>query len=160
MALIKDGKVVADDWTVVADDAPVPADGDVIVSMKRFSESADELKARSGRLGVRLDADDAPEHLEPHIKSLDLIAIDFPKYVDGRGYSYARLLRERYAFAGELRAVGNVLRDQLQFMNRCGFDAYELQEGKDVDEALAAFGEISVAYQAAADERLPLYRRR
>ena len=107
-----------------------------------------------------MSVDDAPEDLAQSLGGVALVAVEFPKYVDGRGYSTARILRERYGFDGELRAVGNVLRDQLQYMERCGFDAFELEEGKDAEAALDAFGEISVAYQGAADPDLPLYRRR
>ena len=92
--------------------------------------------------------------------SLKVIAIEFRTFNDGRGYSTARLLRERYGWRGELRAVGDVLRDQIFYLARCGFDAFELQDGQDVDAVLAAFNDFSERYQASVDQPLPLFRRR
>ena len=157
--LIKDRAITEDSWQRVSDDAPVPEAGDVLVTLDRLTRDSAALKARSGRLGVVLQADNLAEDLSDHVEALSLVAVDFPKYTDGRSYSIARLLRDRYGYKGELRAVGNVLRDQLFYMLRCGIDAFELQEGKDAEEALAAFDEFSVTYQAGADERRPLYRR-
>jgi uncharacterized protein (DUF934 family) len=94
------------------------------------------------------------------IGSLNVIAVNFPKYGDGRGYSIARLLRERYGYKGELRAVGVVARDHLQQMAQCGFDSFLLREGEDAQEALAAFDDFSEAYQASAAQPVPLFRRR
>ena len=93
------------------------------------------------------------------LDEVTLLAVEFPKFTDGRGYSIARILRDRYGYTGELRAVGDVLHDQLLFMARCGFDAFELKAGKDIDGALAAFDAFSVYYQGAADEPEPLWRR-
>jgi uncharacterized protein (DUF934 family) len=86
--------------------------------------------------------------------------VNFPKFNDGRGFSIGRLLRERYGFRGELRAIGDVLRDQLFFLARCGFDAFALRDDQDVDEALGAFADFSEAYQPALDQPVPLFRRR
>ena len=94
------------------------------------------------------------------LAQLRVIAVNFPKYGDGRGYTIARLLRERYGYAGELRAIGVVARDHLQHMAQCGFDAFQLREGEDVQAALAAFEDFSEAYQANAAQPLPLFRRR
>jgi uncharacterized protein (DUF934 family) len=89
-----------------------------------------------------------------------LVAVNFPQFTDGRGYSSARLLRERYGWRGELRAIGDVFRDQLFYLARCGFDAFALRQGEDAQAALAAFDDFSDAYQTAADRPLPLFRRR
>jgi uncharacterized protein (DUF934 family) len=86
--------------------------------------------------------------------------VNFPKFADGRGYSTARLLRERYGYHGEIRAIGDVLHDQLFFMKRCGFDAYAVRADKDIEAALAGFDDFSDAYQAAVDQPQPLFRRR
>jgi len=94
------------------------------------------------------------------IGTLGIIAVNFPKYGDGRGYSIARLLRERYGYKGELRAVGVVARDHLQLMEQCGFDSFLLREGEDVQDALAAFDDFSETYQASAAQPVPLFRRR
>ena len=90
---------------------------------------------------------------------LELVALEFPKFSDGRALSQARLLRERYGYRGEIRAMGDVLRDQLFFMTRCGFDAFEPRPDRSLEDALAAFDEFSASYQPAADQPLPLYRR-
>lgn len=105
------------------------------------------------------DADD-PAAFADRLAGLSVVAVRFPKYADGRGYSIGRLLRERHGYKGELRAVGVVARDHLQLMAQCGFDAFELREGEDVDEALGAFDDLSEAYQATAAQPLPLFRRR
>lgn len=160
MALIKQGKVVdGDSWQLIADDAPVPESGDVIVGLARLLAGADPLGARKGRLGVRVDPEDEPSEIATVLPRVALVAIHFPKFGDGRGYSKARLLRERYGFEGELRAVGEVLADQLQYMSRCGIDAFALSAGKDISAALHALHDFSVTYQAATDDPRPLYRR-
>jgi uncharacterized protein (DUF934 family) len=150
----------SDPW--VAGDAITDA-ADVIVSLARL-EAEPAVLDRAGRTGVRLPNDRGLDPVVPLLPRLSLIAIEFPKFGDGRGYSLARLLRERHGYRGELRAVGNVLRDQLLYLHRCGFDAFELDPkygagGLDPNEALAAFAELDVYYQAAADVRLPLWKR-
>jgi uncharacterized protein (DUF934 family) len=157
MALIKNRAIVEDPFTYVRDDEPLP-DGDVIVSLARFRGSRAELEGR--RIGVRLPGETEPAELAPDLDALSVVALEFAKFTDGRGYSTARLLRERFKYEGELRAVGYVLRDQLLYMSRCGFDAYEIAPGKDPLEALAAFDEQSVRYQPAVDETQPIWRRR
>ena len=109
---------------------------------------------------VVLEPTDDPRSLAERLPGLKVIAVNFPKYGDGRGYSIARLLRERYGYKGELRAVGVVARDHLQLMAQCGFDSFQLREGEDVQAALAAFGDISESYQATAAQPVPLFRRR
>ena len=157
MRVIKNKQVIEDAWVLLPDDSAA-ADGDVIVSVERWNRERGELLQRRGQTGVVLRSDEDPVAIT-HRDELGLIAIDFPKFVDGRGYSHARLLRERHGYSGELRAVGNVLRDQLYYMLRCGIDSFALQDGKDIQGALSAFDEYSVTYQAAADEPRPLYRR-
>ena len=95
-----------------------------------------------------LEPSDDPALLAGSIAEIRVIAVNFPKFGDGRGYSIARLLRERYGYQGELRALGEVARDNLYFMTQCGFDAFQLREGEDAREALAAFGEFTASYQA------------
>lgn len=161
MALIKNHELVSDAWTFLAGDAAVPGEGDVVVDLARFKAERDALLARKGgKLGVRLTTADQPDDIVADLGNLALLAVEFPKYVDGRGYSLARLLRERHGFKGELRAVGDVLRDQLLYMQRCGFDAFELKAGKDADGALEAFRELGVHYQGTTEDPRPLFRRR
>jgi len=156
MPLIKNNAVVDDPWTELDDEAPAPEAVDVIVSLARWKADAPALKARAGRLGVRLAAGEAPSEIAEDLDAFDVVALEFPVFRDGRAYSYARLLRERYGYTGEVRAVGDVLRDQVFFMARCGFDAFEASGRLGADELAAALREFSVAYQPAADARRPV----
>jgi uncharacterized protein (DUF934 family) len=158
MRVIENKQIFDDDWMLLSESATIPDTGDVIVSLERWTKEYDLLSRRQGKTGVVLRSAESPDAIV-HRDELPLIAIDFPKFTDGRGYSHARLLRERYQYKGELRAVGNVLRDQLFYMLRCGIDSFALQPGKNVEGALEAFNEFDVLYQAAADLPVPLYRR-
>ena len=158
MRVIKDRKIVDDDWVLLAPDAPVPTTGDVIVSVAQWNSGRESFAGRSGKVGVRLKSNESPEQIQA-LDQVPLIAVEFPSFTDGRGYTSARLLRERHAYRGELRAVGDVLRDQLFYMARCGIDSFALKAGKDIEAALSAFLDFSVTYQAAADDQRPLYRR-
>jgi uncharacterized protein (DUF934 family) len=109
---------------------------------------------------VVLGPDDDPRALAERLPGLKVVAVDFPKYGDGRGYSIGRLLRERYGYKGELRAIGVVARDHLQLLAQCGFDAFQLREGEDAQEALAGLDDFTEAYQASAAQPVPLFRRR
>ena len=161
MEIIKRGEIVTSTFVHLADEDLLPAERvDVTVTLRRFTSEREPLRVHPGTVGVRLHPSDDLEPLVPALPELSLVAIEFPRFTDGRGYSLARLLRDRHGYRGELRAVGNVLRDQLFYMHRCGFDAFELQPGKSLQEALDAFGELSVRYQAAADDPRPLFRRR
>jgi uncharacterized protein (DUF934 family) len=151
MPLLKNGQVVADTWTLLPEGAA--PEGDVIVSLERWQADRETLRAHNGRLGLRLKSDQSPAELAEDLDRFDLIALEFPRFGDGRAYSYARLLRERHGFAGELRAVGNVLRDQLFFMVRCGFDSFEVADDKAVAGWQEALSEISVLYQPTGDGR-------
>ena len=165
MKIIRKREIVEDDFVHVPDGVELP-EGEghkPIITLARYSAIAhserDALLARFPHLGVRMGSDKLPSDI-PELARLALIAIEFPRFTDGRGYSIARQLRDRNKFTGELRAVGWVLRDQLFYMERCGFDAFELKPGKPLESALEAFGELTVTYQAAADDPRPLYRRR
>ena len=109
---------------------------------------------------VVLEPGDDPRLLAGRLPALKVVAVNFPKYGDGRGYSIGRLLRERYGYRGELRAIGAVARDHLQQLARCGFDAFQLREGEDPQEALRGLDDFSEAYQASAAQPVPLFRRR
>lgn len=160
MPLIKNGRVIADPWRHLSDEEALPEAGAVIVSLERWRLEREALTARSAPAGVRLASHQAAEEIAADLSRFDLVALEFPTFKDGRAYSTARILRERYGFGGELRAVGNVLRDQFLFMARCGFDAFEVA---DDDEAAAwerAMAEFSVWYQPATDGRVPAARLR
>lgn len=153
MQIIRKRSIVDDGWVHLADGDVVPADGDVLVSLDRWHAERENLLGRSGRLGVVLPNTIDPRELADDLPHLAVVAVHFPIYRDGRGFSIGRLLRERLRYKGEIRAVGNVLRDQLLFMERCGFDAYELQDGKNLENALEGFEDFSVTYQDAITPR-------
>ena len=126
MALWRDGAFVRDDWSVVEDGAPLPDRGEVIVSLARWRAEKEALAARSDKVGVLVSAGkDALEHIAD-AADRPLVALRFDKFADGRAFSYAILLRERHGFAGELRAVGDVLLDEIPLMQRCGFTSFEV----------------------------------
>lgn len=156
MPLIKNGQIVKDPWTEAAPDAPVPDADFLLVPYETWKEQRETLMKRNGKLGVRLSADQPPQLIAGDLDRLDLVALAFPTFRDGRAYSYARLLRERYGFKKELRAVGNVLRDQFQFMHRCGFDAYAVADEKQAADWSRALSEISLVYQPSTDRRRPI----
>ena len=163
--LIKERRIAADSWQLLRpgpDGAQpeVPAAGDVVVPLAVWKARREALFERPGRLGVWLDGNEGPEAIAADLGRLALVAVNFPKFGDGRGFSTARLLRERYRFAGELRAIGDVLRDQLLFLEQCGFDAFALRDDQDAEDALRAFDDFSEAYQASATQPVPLFRRR
>jgi uncharacterized protein (DUF934 family) len=161
MPLIKDGRVVEDPWQHVEDGAALPESAPVTVSWKRWLAERDALAARGGRLGLRLPNDVPPLSLTPEIVGrFDLIILSFPKFVDGRAFSQARLLRTRSGFKGELRATGDVLRDQLLFMRRCGIDAFEVSERAITENWVAALDDFDLFYQPAADGRPWIARQR
>lgn len=159
MPLIKNGAEIANDWTFVPDGAVLPETGKVTVSLLRFLGLKQGQENGPLPDGVRLGPADDVAELEPYLSELSLIEVDFPRYTDGRGYSQAQLIRRRYGYEGELRAVGHVLRDQIFYMNRSGFDAYETRRAS-VSEVVEALSEYSVVYQPAAAPSVPAFRRR
>lgn len=148
-----------DPFTTVADDVPLPM-GDVIISLTRFQSEGDHLLSEGRAVGVRVEADEEIEALAYDLPRLAVVALAFPKFRDGRHYSNARLLRERYGYRGELRAVGDVLREQALFMLRCGIDAFEPADSSDADQWLAATRRYRHVYQRAADDRAPAFAER
>lgn len=160
MPLVKHGHIVEDVYIRVPDDAPIPDGVPVIVSADRFLANAAELTAREAAVGVLWPNNRKVAELEPWIARLALIALTFPKFRDGRAYSQARLLCERYGFRGELRATGEVLRDQFLFLIRAGFDSLEVTKAADADAFAAAVSAYSVFYQPSMDGRLAVRRRR
>jgi uncharacterized protein (DUF934 family) len=163
--LIKNRRVINDSWQRLERRADgtlprLPELGEFFVPLPFWLARRAELSERPGRLGLWLDSHEAPEDVAADLGRFAAIAVHFPKFQDGRGFSIARLLRERFGYKGELRAVGHITRDHLFYMEGCGFDAFELREGEDATEALAAFEAFSEAYQASATRPLPLFRRR
>lgn len=145
--------ITTDRWTHVDGDAPLPPEGPATIPLARWKAERDSLRRRNIPIGIRLQSHERLEDILPDLSEFALIALDFSNLNDGRHYTTARLLRTRYGYEGRIRATGEVLRDQLELMRRCGFDAFELPAGKNAEAALAAFGEIRDAYQPAADSR-------
>ena len=160
MPLVKDKSIVEDSWTHIADGEDVPLEASIIVSADRWLADRASLVHRNGPVGVRLRNDQSPEELGEDLHRFGVIALEFPAFKDGRAYTQARLLRERFRFEGEVRAFGDVLRDQLLFMQRCGIDAFEIRKQGDAEAFRKAISEISVFYQPAADDRRPVSAQR
>lgn len=165
MALIKDRKLVPDPWQLLEGGAQgalpsMPAADNVIVPLAAWQALREQLVAREGGLGVWLAGEHDPGAIAEDLQHFQVVAVQFPSFTDGRGYSTGRLLRERYGWRGELRAIGDIQRDQLFYLARCGFDAFDLRAGEDPHVALGAFNDFSEAYQTSADRSLPLFRRR
>jgi uncharacterized protein (DUF934 family) len=154
MPLVKGGKIAIDAFVRVADDAELP-DGDaVLISAARFLGNPEAISLRLGKTGVIWPNNRDIDDLVPYLDRLAVVALVFPTFRDGRAYSQARLLRERYRFRGELRATGQVLRDQFVFMLRAGFDAFEVGKESDADAFTNTAGRASVFYQPTGDGRL------
>ena len=166
--IIRDQKIVQDDWLALDDAAPIPASGKIILSWPRWQAEKATLLSR-GDLGVAIPSSLDVSELKDDLSRLSLIAVSFvfiqPKpeggrTYDGRAYTQARLLRERLDFKGEIRATGDVFRDSMHYMQRCGINAFAMNPGQDLANALKAFDDFSDAYQGAADNPLQIFRRR
>ncbi len=161
--LIKDEAVVENQWTLIdktGDAASVAlAEGKIIVPLAVWQAQRQQLLER-GEIGVWLDSDETADRLGEDAVKLSLIAINFPTFMDGRGFTCARLLRERYHYRGELRAIGYILRDQLFYLKRCGFNAFSFNDGTDLQQTVKSLNDFSESYQAAVDQPIPLFRRR
>ncbi len=162
--IIKNNAIVKDDWIVLRlndqespEDVVVPG-GKVVVPLKVWLAQHDALQQRA-EIGVWLASDELAENLKSDIEKFSVIAVDFPKFSDGRGYSIAYNLRARLGYAGELRAIGDVLRDQLFYMQRVGFDAFAPRPDRKIEDALKGLTDFSEVYQTSFDQKLPLFRR-
>ena len=160
MPLIKNGSIVDDRFMRVLDDAPVPDDFAVLVPAARLLADASEILTRTGATGVLWPNDRNVAELAPYLDRLALVTLVFPNFRDGRAYSQARILRERYHFRGELRATGQVLRDQFLFMLRAGFDAFEVKKESDAEAFANTVRRYSVFYQPTGDGRITALHRR
>ena len=160
MPLVKNARITTDLFVHVADGAELPGDGDILVSSQRFLADPDALLRRSGKTGVVWPNNRAVDDLVPHLGRLAAVALVFPTFRDGRAYSQARLLRERHGYDGELRATGQVLRDQFVFMLRAGFDAFDVRKQADAEAFGEAARRYSVFYQPTGDGRLSALHRR
>jgi uncharacterized protein (DUF934 family) len=151
--LIKDATIIEDSWLPLEADNKNPRPGHLL-SLEQW----ESLESKRGS-AVQLEPDQPPAPLLAHLAEVEMVAINFPNFTDGRGFSYARELRER-GYQGELRAVGAFIRDQLHYLKRCGFNAFELGDDTQLEEALTSLDAFSEHYQAASDVNEPLFRRR
>lgn len=164
MQIIKNKAVVSDDWTILRlkeNETPENvsiAAGKIIVPLKVWQAQRAALQGRAD-LGVWLASDERPEDLKDDVEKFAVIAVDFPRFADGRGYSIAYNLRARLGYTGELRAIGDVLRDQMFYMQRVGFDAFAPRPDRDIHDALKGLSDFSEAYQTSVDQKFPLFRR-
>ena len=163
--LIKDGQIIDDSWSLMAKPegdtaaAEVPA-GQVLIPLSVWLAQKDALQIRTD-LGVWIDSDETAEQLGSDAQRFAVVGVNFPGFMDGRAFSTARLLRERFGFTGELRAVGNFIRDQLCYLRRCGVNAFAFANPEiNLDEAVKSLSDLQEYYQAAVDQPLPLFRRR
>jgi len=160
MPLVKNGKITGDEFVHVADAAGIPADGAGLISAARFLEDAEGLSRRVGRTGVIWPNNRDVDELVPWLDRLAVVALVFPTFRDGRAYSQARLFRERHFYRGELRATGQVLRDQFMFMLRAGFDSFEVKKQGDAEAFANTVKRYSVFYQPTGDGRITALHRR
>lgn len=163
--LIKDGCVVNDYWVLVKEASnagilnALPGRS-LIVPLDFWQLFREELEDFSGEVTVWLNSNENINQIAKELVSLPLIALNFPVFSDGRPYTNARELRESLGYSGEVRAIGDVLRDQLYYMSRCGFNAFSLRSDQDIEESLGAFDDFQTGYQGSIEQPLPLFRRR
>ena len=160
MQLVKNGKIATDIFVHVPDGAELPGDGAVLVTATRLLEDPETLLTRSGKVGVIWPNNRDVDDLVPFLDRLAVVALVFPTFRDGRAYSQARLLRERHGYDGELRATGQVLRDQFVFMLRAGFDAFQVKKQADAEAFAVTAKRYSVFYQPTGDGRVTALNRR
>lgn len=159
------GTTVSNDWALLDKETELEAalqhaGGKIIVPLKLWKESKRELRNSGKEVAVWLDSDEVPNALEADLQELSLVALNFPKFSDGRGFSSASILRRHYDYKGEIRAIGEVLRDQLFYMRRCGFTTFDLAEGVNLEDARKALADFADNYQSTVEQPLPLFRRR
>lgn len=159
--IIKNGNVVEDTWVKVEADTPAMdlPEGDLLLPLQLWNESRTQLENQGYNLGLWLASDQLPEDIQGDIPAIPVIAVDFPAFADGRGFSIGRLLRERYGFNNELRAIGAPIRDQLSYLKRCGFTAVQLAEHYDPEASIESLDDFSEFYQTAFDQKEPKFRR-
>lgn len=160
MPLVKQGRIATDPFVHVVDGAELPGDGAILIPAARFLEDPEVALKRAGKVGVIWPNNRDLDDLVPYLDRLAAVALVFPSFRDGRAYSQARLLRERHGYDGELRATGQVLRDQFVFMSRAGFDAFEVRKDADADAFAATVQRYSVFYQPTGDGRVAAFNRR
>lgn len=146
--VINNHQVIDDEWADLTNETDsFDGDSKIIVSLDQLINEFDELKLKSRALAVKLSETDSVSDILPFLNDLEMVVLLFKVFADGRAFSQSKLLRDRYAYQGEIRAVGDVIRDQLSFMQRCGFSQFQLAKTEDVNQAIHAFSDISKTYQ-------------
>jgi uncharacterized protein (DUF934 family) len=158
--VLKDNCVINDSWTILSEDSETLPNGDILLSYNQWQNLSDQIENHNGSIGVVIEGNAEIEEIIEPLLDLPLIAINFPKFADGRGFSAASLLRERYNYSGEIRAVGGFIRDQLYLLSRCGFNAFKFDDTNNLTESAKSLQDFSETYQVSADEEKPLFRRR
>jgi uncharacterized protein (DUF934 family) len=158
--ILKDTQVVSDNWILLDENADSIPNGDILLSFEQWQNFAEQLSNHSGSIGVWLEGHAEIEQIIEPLLNLPLIAINFPKFADGRGFSAARLIRERYNYSGELRAIGGFIRDQLYLLKRCGFNAFQFSDENELSDTAESLKDFSENYQVSVDQENPLFRRR
>ncbi len=148
MQIIKDKQITPDDWNYIADNSPITP-GKITVSLSRWQAEKDTLLNLQGMLGIRITTDQPVALIADDLKHFALVELDFPAFTDGRGFSQAWLLRNRYHYTGEIRAVGNFMRDQLFYLHRVGINSFKLENTTDLESAAALLDDFSVRYQTS-----------
>lgn len=148
MKIIKDKQIIEDSWLHIADDAEI-ADGDITVSLSRWQKEATKLALHKGNVGVRLAPADIVEDIADDLQKISLVALEFPAFTDGRSFSQARLLRSRYGFDGEIRAIGSFMPDQVFYLSRVGVNSFQLSDDKETNTALSTMNDFTIKYQAS-----------
>ncbi|GAB4254680.1 MAG: DUF934 domain-containing protein [Methylomicrobium sp.] len=151
MQIIKDKQIQEDHWQFVGDEETLPSSGDITVSTNRWLTEKATLATRNGNTGIRIGSTDSLDAIAEDIPGLPLIELHFAMFGDGRSFSQAWLLRNRYGYRGEIRAVGNYLVDQIFYLHRTGVDTFQLDDSKNPEIAVAALADFSVAYQPSVN---------
>jgi uncharacterized protein (DUF934 family) len=148
MKIIKDKQIIEDSWLHIADDAEM-VDGDITVSLSRWQKQAPELTSHKGAIGIRLAPTDIVEDIADDLQKISLIALEFPAFTDGRSFTQAKLLRSRYGFDGEIRAIGHYMPDQVFYLSRVGVNSFQLETPEETDVALSTMSDFTVNYQSS-----------
>jgi uncharacterized protein (DUF934 family) len=158
--VLKDNCVINDSWTILSEDSETLPNGDILLSYNQWQTLSDQIQNHNGSIGVIIEGNAEIEEIIEPLLDLPLIAINFTKFADGRGFSAATLIRERYNYSGEIRAVGGFMRDQLYLLSRCGFNAFKFDNTVDLTDSAKSLQDFSETYQVSADQENPLFRRR
>lgn len=159
--IIQNGAITSNEWVRITENiGNETPEGNVIFSLKMWQEHYSALNARSSKPGLWISSDENPSNFPGDIRTLPIICIYFPSFTDGRGFSLGNLFRGRLGYRGELRACGHFIRDQLFYLKRCGFNAFEFENTINLEEAAKSLQDFSDSYQIAADQGTPLFRRR